>query len=116
MGQVDLERDRELEKWMAVVEIKIKSYPEDAENLVNIWDKHVANMKYNSWTGEFITFTNRTPRNQRSNSRRIGGFPAELVSHLRDDTELVKMSVENFIYLMVKMGVEIEAKEVLGDE
>jgi hypothetical protein len=34
---------------------------------------------------------------------------------LRDDTELVKMSVENFVYLMAKMGVEIEAKEVLGD-
>ena len=98
------------------MEIEIKSYPEETKHLVDIWNRHVASMKYNNWTGEFITFANKAPKNPRSDSRRIAGFPAELVSYLRDDTELVKMSVENFVYLMAKMGVEIEAKEVLGDE
>lgn len=101
---------------MAVVAIEIKSYPEETKHLVDIWNRHVESMKYYDWTGEFITFVNRTPKNLRSDSRRIAGFPAEVVSYLRDDTELVKMSVENFVYLMAKMGVEIEAKLVPRDE
>jgi len=44
--------------------------------------------------------------------RRIAGLKAESISYLHDDRELVKMSEENFIYLMAKMGVGVEITEL----
>ena len=100
---------------MAAVEIKIKSYPPEAKNLVDIWNNYTkSNM--NSCGIEFLTFVHKRPKNPRSDSRRIAGLSAQCVSYLKDDTELVKMSVENFIYLMAKCGVDMEVKETQPKE
>ena len=96
---------------MPVLEIKVKSYPPEAKNLVDIWNKH-AKSSLNSAGIEFVTFIHKRPKNPKNENRRIAGLKAQCISYLKDDTELVKMSVENFIYLMAKCGVDIETKEV----
>lgn len=98
---------------MATVEVKIKSYPQEAKNLVDIWNSYA---KSNMSSIEFLTFVHKRPKNPKNDNRRIAGLPAQCISYLKDDTELVKMSVENFIYLMAKAGVELEVKEVHPDE
>lgn len=89
--------------------ITIKSYPKEAKKLVDIWNSYLNS----SIDGlDFITFVNKRPKNPKTDNRRIAGLKAECISYLKDDEELVKMSVENFIYLMVKCGVDIEIEEV----
>lgn len=100
---------------MAAVEIKIISYPQEAKNLVEIWNNY-AKSSMNAHGIEFLTFVHKRPKNPKSDNRRIAGLPSQCISYLKDDTELVKMSAENFIYLMAKAGVNIEAKEVQPDE
>lgn len=100
---------------MATVEVKIKSYPQEAKNLVDIWNSY-AKSNMSSYGIEFLTFVHKRPKNPMTDNRRIAGLPAQCISYLKDDTELVKMSVENFIYLMAKAGVELEVKEVHPDE
>lgn len=91
------------------VDITIKSYPKEAAELIEIWKNHCKPVN----TGlEFIVFKNKRPKNPKSNNRRIAGLPAEAISYIKDDIEVVKMSVENFIYLMAKCGVDIEVTEV----
>lgn len=96
---------------MAQIEIKIKSYPLGAKNLVDIWNNY-AKSGLSDHGIEFVTFVHKRPKNPKTDNRRIAGLPAQCISYLKDDTELVKMSIENFIYLMAKAGVEIETKEV----
>lgn len=91
-----------------VAKIIIKSYPKEAEKLVGIWNKHLDTMVSGL---DCITFVNKRPKNLKSDNRRIAGLKAESIAYLRDDEELVKMSVENFIYLMAKCGVDIEVLE-----
>lgn len=100
---------------MPAMEIKIKSYPQEAKNLVDIWNNY-AKSSMNACGIEFLTFVHKRPKNPKSDNRRIAGLPAQCISYLKDDTELVKMSVENFIYLMAKAGVDIESKEVHNSE
>ncbi len=95
---------------MPALEIKVKSYPQQAKNLVEIWNSY-ARSSLNSSGIEFITFVHKRPKNPKNENRRIAGLKAQCISYLKDDTELVKMSVENFIYLMAKCGVDIEIKE-----
>lgn len=95
---------------MPALEIKVKSYPQEAKNLVDIWNNY-AKSSLNSTGIDFITFVHKRPKNPRSENRCIAGLKAQCISYLKDDTELVKMSVENFIYLMAKCGVDIEVKE-----
>lgn len=92
-----------------MINIAIKSYPKEAEMLVVIWNTHV---KHSIEGLDFITFKNKRPKNPKNENRRIAGLKAECISYLNDDEELVKMSVENFIYLMAKSGVDIEVEEV----
>lgn len=94
---------------MNEVQIIIKSYPKEAERLVKIWENHFNSVNIDL---EYIIFTNRRPKNRKNNNRRIVELPAEAISYLKDDVEVVKMSVENFIYLMVKCGVDIEVEEI----
>ena len=91
-----------------MLEIKINAYPPQAKNLVDIWNNY-ANSDIRDGI-EFITFVNKRPKNPKNDNRRIAGLPAQCISYVKDDTELVKMSVENFIYLMAKCGVGIEIK------
>jgi|GEM_PF-2103101 len=98
---------------MAIVEVKIKSYPPEAKNLVDIWNNY-AKSNMSSYGIEFLTFVHKRPKNPKSDNRRIAGLPARLVSYLKDDTELVRMSVENFIYLMAKVGVDLEVNQIEG--
>jgi len=86
--------------------ITIKGYPKEAKNLVDIWNKANTFKELG-----YITFKKRRPKNPKSNNRRILGLKAESISYLKDDEELVKMSVENYIYLMAKCGVDIEVEE-----
>jgi len=95
---------------MPALEIKVKSYPQEAKGLVDIWNNY-ANSGLNSAGIEFVTFVHKRPKNPRSENRRIAGLKAQCISYLKEDTELVKMSVENFIYLMAKCGVHFEVKE-----
>lgn len=94
---------------MSEVEIIVKSYPKEAETLIKIWKSHLnsANKEL-----EYIIFKNKRPSHPKSSNRRIAGLPAEAISYLKDDVEIVKMSVEDFIYLMVKCGVDIEVEKV----
>lgn len=92
------------------LEIKVNSYPPQAKNLVDIWINY-AKSSLNSSGIEFITFVHRRPKNPKNENRRIAGLKGQCISYLKDDTELVKMSVENFIYLMAKCGVDMEIKE-----
>ena len=92
-----------------IANVSIKSYPKEAEMLVVIWNTHV---KHSIEVLDFITFKNKRPKNPKNNNRRIAGLKAESISYLKNDTEIVKMSVENFIYLMSKSGIDIEVEEV----
>lgn len=92
-----------------MLKIKINAYPPQAKNLVDIWNNY-ANSDIRDGI-EFITFVNKRPKNPKNDNRRIAGLKAKSVAYLKEDTELVKMSVENFIYLMAKCGVDIEIKE-----
>ena len=91
---------------MALVEIEIKTYPPEAKNLVEIWNNY-AKSEFNEHGIEFMTFVHKRPKNPKSQNRRIAGLKAQCISYLKDDTELVKMSVENFIYLMIKTNTTI---------
>ena len=91
-----------------MMEIQIKSYPMEAKRLVEIWEK-AGSFKFDIG---YLTFKNKRPKNPKNENRRIAGLKAESISYLQNDEELIKMSVENFIYLMAKRGVEIEFKEV----
>ena len=91
-----------------MMEIQIKSYPKEAEKLVEIWEK-AGGFKFDIG---YLTFKNKRPKNPKNENRRIAGLKAESISYLQNDEELIKMSVENFLYLMAKCGVEIEFKEV----
>ena len=91
-----------------MMEIQIKSYPVEAKRLVEIWEK-AGSFKFDIG---YLTFKNKRPKNPKNENRRIAGLKAESISYLQNDEELIKMSVENFLYLMAKCGVEIEIKEV----
>lgn len=90
------------------INIQIKSFPKEAEKLVRIWERHINSINSDL---DYITFINKRPKNPRNEYRRIAGLRAKAISYLRDDEELIKMSVENFIYLMAKCGVNIEIGE-----
>ena len=92
---------------MVMMKIQIKSYPKEAARLVEIWEK-AGTFKFDIG---YVTFKNRRPKNPKNENRRIAGLKAESISYLQNDEELIKMSVENFLYLMAKCGVEIEVKE-----
>lgn len=94
---------------MGEVQIIIKSYPKEAERLIEIWESHCKPVNKGL---SFITFINKMPKNPRTDNRRILGLPAKAISYLGDNEELIKMSVENFIYLMVKCGVDIEVEKI----
>lgn len=94
------------------MEIQIKGYPEEAKNLVKIWDKHI-NSTINGLG--VITFVNARPKQAKESRRKIAGLEAESIAYVGEERELIKMTVENFIYLMAKSGVEIEIKEVADD-
>ncbi|ABR48745.1 hypothetical protein Amet_2593 [Alkaliphilus metalliredigens QYMF] len=96
------------------MEVEIKSYPAKTKKLVDIWNNY-SNGPMPKAGIEFITFTNKRPKSPKNNNRRIAGLKAESISYLKDDIELVKMSVENFIYLMAKCGVDVDVKEVKVD-
>jgi len=97
---------------MAVIEIKINSYPEQAKKLVDIWNTYLKSDIWRECGVDVITFVHKRPKRTKSIDRRIAGLPAQCISYLKDDTELVKMSVENFIYLMAKAGVDIQVRRV----
>jgi len=100
---------------MPNIVIKINSYPQEAKNLVDIWNNY-AKSNMSSYGIEFLTFVHKRPKNPKNDNRRIAGLPAQCISYLKNDTELIKMSVENFIYLMAKAGVDIETEEVQSNE
>lgn len=91
------------------MEIEIKSYPEEARNLIEIWEKYVSS----SVDGlGYITFVNARPERAKGSGRIIAGLEARSIAYIGEDRELIKMTVENFIYLMAKSGVDIKLKEV----
>lgn len=89
---------------MSVLEIKIKSFPSQAAILVDIWDLHVKS----KLSAEYILFESTAPEKAENNKRLIRGFEAESVCYLKNGRELIKMSMENFIYLMAESGVDID--------
>lgn len=91
------------------VDLIIKDYPTEANKLIAIWKSHI-NSKNKEL--EFITFINEKPDDVKNDDRYIGGFDAKAVSYLGEGQELIKMSVENFVYLMVTCGVEIDIVNV----
>ena len=92
-----------------LIEIETKNYPEEAKSLIEVWNEHI-NSSINGLG--VITFVNARPKRAKGSRRRIAGLEAESIAYLGEDRELIKMSVENFIYLMAKSGVEIETREV----
>jgi hypothetical protein len=77
------------------VKISIKSYPKEAGNLVDVWTNHSNGSLAKAGIG-YIIFKNKRPKNPKTQNRRIAGLKAESISYLRDNEELVKMSVGNF--------------------
>ncbi len=96
---------------MARILLKIKGYPDEAKELVDIWEKY-SNSGLAKDGFNYVTFVNKRPQNPKTQNRRIMGFNAESISYLNNDRELIKMSVENFIYLMAKCGVDIEVNDL----
>jgi hypothetical protein len=96
---------------VAIFDIKINSYPPQAKNLIDIWNTYIESDIWRECGVDVITFVHKRPKRIKNNNRRIAGLPAQCISYLKDDTELVEMSVENFIYLMAKCGVDMEIKE-----
>jgi hypothetical protein len=96
-----------------ILDVVIKAYPPECKNLVDIWTNYA---RYNFTGIDVITFVKKRPKNPRTNNRRIAGLPAQCVSYLRNDEELVKMSVEDFLCLMAKCGVDVEIKDVIKFE
>lgn len=99
---------------MATMNLIIKSYPPEASALVEIF-KSYEKSSLNEIMFNYITFENKRPKNPKTQHRRIAGLKAESICYLKDDQELLKMSVENFIYLMAKCGVDFEIMESKGD-
>lgn len=96
---------------MSLVKLSINSYPPSAKGLVDIWKNYASSTIEGSGI-DVVIFKNKRPKNPKTNNRRIAGLKAECISYLQDDIELVKMSVENFIYLMAKCGVNFQVEEV----
>jgi len=98
-------------------EIRIKpgDYIPAQQTLIDLWNKHLEDIKDGLNLG-YVTFTNKRPKRPRGNTRRIAGVMATSISYLQNDRELIKMSDENFIYLMAKMGIDIEVIEKNGNE
>ena len=92
------------------IRIKPKDYEPAQLVLIDLWEKHLKNVRNGINLG-FVTFTNKRPKNPKTDNRRIAGLKAESVSYLRDDRELVRMTDENFIYLMARMGIDLEMTE-----
>ena len=98
---------------MALLEIEIISYPPEAENLINIWRRHTG---FRISGIDVIKFTHKYTGKAKGDNRRIAGLKAECISYLKNDIEMVKMSVEDFIKLMAKVGVEMRVKRVKEKE
>ena len=98
---------------MSIFEMRIKpkEYEPSQKVLIALWEAQLKNVKAGFDSG-YVTFINKRPKNPKSNYRRIAGIMAESTSYLQEDKELVKMTEENFIYLMAKMGIHIEVEEV----
>ena len=94
-----------------VITVKDKDYLPPQQMLVDIWKEHLKHVGDGLNLG-FLTFTKQRPKNPKSDTRKIAGIKAECVSYLKDDRELVKMSEQNFILLMAKMGIDMDIQKL----
>lgn len=85
--------------------VVIHNYPDYAEVLVKIWNSHCENLVKDK---ELILFTQPAPKCPKSDKRRIMGLDAKFIAMIDEETELIGMTIENFIYLMVKSGVDLD--------
>jgi hypothetical protein len=90
--------------------IKPKQYEPAQQVLIDLWEKHLEDINGGLNLG-FVTFKNKRPNNPKNENRRIAGINAKSIAYLREDQELVKMSDEKFLYLMAKVGIDIQVKE-----
>lgn len=99
--------------------ITVKSkedYAPQQQMLADIWKQHIDAVNDGYDLG-FITFSNKAPKNPKTDNRRIAGIKAERVfTYQKGERELVKMTVENFIYLMAKVGIDMEIEATASTE
>ena len=59
---------------MAILEIKINSYPEQAKKLVDIWNTYLKSDIWRECGVDVITFVHKRPKRIKNNNRRILGL------------------------------------------
>jgi len=98
---------------MSNIEISIQkgNYNSAQQTLIDIWEKKCRMFQSTGLDTGYVTFTNRRPKRPKTDNRRIAGLKAECISYLNDDRELVKMSNDNFLLLMSKMGINVNLAE-----
>lgn len=92
--------------------LKDKQYNSRQLKLLDIWREYERAARELSQPITRIIFINNSPKNAASNDKRnLAGLPARCINKLNEFEEVQEMTVENFLYLMVKMGIEIEMED-----
>jgi len=91
--------------------VKDKNYNAKQMKLLDIWREYERAVEETKCQVEKIIFINNTPLIFKGNTRNLAGLPATCLRKINQEEELQQMSVENFIYLMVKMGIEVECED-----
>jgi hypothetical protein len=88
-----------------------KQYNRKQLKLLDIWREYERAARELQQPITRIIFINKSPKNASNDKRNLAGLPARCINKLNDFEEIQEMTLENFLYLMVKMGIEIEMED-----
>jgi hypothetical protein len=91
--------------------LKNKQYNHNQLKLLDIWREYERAARELGQPITRIIFINKSPKNATNEKRNLAGLPAKCINKLNGFEEIQEMTVENFLYLMVKMGIEIEMED-----
>jgi len=91
----------------ASIEIIPGNYNEQQKKLINIWNKKLENFKKIGTLDDIIII-----KKVKDKRKTIVGFKFKLLKELDNQTQMISMSIEDYILLMVKLGINIKLDEV----
>ena len=91
--------------------LKDKQYNSRQLKLLDIWREYERAARELEHPITRIIFINNSPKNVNNDKRNLAGLPARCINKLNEFEEVQEMTVKNFLYLMVKMGIEIEMED-----
>jgi len=95
----------------ASIKIIDDNYNEQQQNLITIWDTNLKAFKKGVTLLNTIVF-----QKQRDKNKTIAGLKYKVQRYLNDNMILISMTIEDYILLMAKMGINIKIKEVIENE